>query len=107
MLLAAVLRAADVPSRTVSGLIYVDQFAGRQGVFGYHMWTQAWYGGDTVGGRWVDLDATLGDDTPFDATHIALARSVLADDTMMNDMVNMAPMLGRLSVRVIDTGFGR
>ena len=107
VLLAAMLRAADIPSRTVSGLIYVDQFAGRQGIFGYHMWAQAWYGGDAGGGRWVDLDATLDDDTPFDAAHIALARSVLSDDTVMNDMVNMAPMLGRLSVRVIDTGSGR
>jgi len=107
VLLAAMLRSAGIPSRTVSGLLYVDEFAGRQGVFGYHMWTQAWLGGDAGGGRWVDLDATLGNDTPFDATHIALVRSVLADDTMMNDMVDMAPMIGRLAIRVIDTGSGR
>ena len=107
VLLAAMLRSAKIPSRTVSGLLYVDQFAGQQGVFGYHMWTQAWFGGDVGGGRWVDLDATLGNDTPFDATHIALVRSALTDEAMMNDMIDMAPMIGRLSIRVIDTSFGR
>ena len=107
VLLAAMLRAAGIPSRIASGLLYVDEFAGEESVFGYHMWAQAWYGGDAAGGRWVDLDATLGDATPFDATHITLARSVLADDTVMNDMMNMAPMLGRLSIRVIDTGSAR
>ncbi|MCC6679517.1 MAG: transglutaminase domain-containing protein [Phycisphaeraceae bacterium] len=42
VLLAALLRAANIPSRTVTGLIYVDDFLGRQNAFGYHMWTQAW-----------------------------------------------------------------
>ena len=42
VLLAAMLRAAQIPSRTVSGLIYVDQFLNQMGIFGYHMWTQAW-----------------------------------------------------------------
>ena len=107
VLLAAMLRSANIPSRTVSGLLYVDQFADQQGVFGYHMWTQAWFGGDVDGGRWVDLDATLDKDTPFDATHIALVRSVLSDETMMNDMIDMAPMIGRLSVLVIDTSYDR
>ncbi len=104
VLLAAMLRAADIPSRTVSGLIYADGFLGQRGVFGYHMWTQAWLDGDQggEGGRWVDLDATLADDSPFDATHIALARSALDDATMLNDMVSMVPMIGRLKIRIVE-----
>ena len=42
VLLAAMLRAEGIPSRVVSGLIYVDRFLGHRQVFGYHMWTQAW-----------------------------------------------------------------
>lgn len=54
VLLAAMLRADGIPSRTASGLIYVRREADQPGVMGYHMWTQAW-----LNGRWVDLDAVL------------------------------------------------
>ena len=101
VLLAAMLRAAGIPSRTVSGLIYADQFMERKGVFAYHMWTQAWIpnaGG--ADGRWVDLDATL-DEKAFDATHIALSTSAMADGSVVNDMVKMVPLIGRLQIHVI------
>jgi hypothetical protein len=93
VLLAGMLRAAGVPSRTASGLIYVDEALGRKNVFGYHMWTQAW-----LDGRWVDLDATLGPGTPFDAAHIALSYSAMADGEQLNDMVDLVPVFGRLTV---------
>jgi hypothetical protein len=101
VLLAAMLRVAGIPSRTVSGVVYVDQFLGRRGVFGYHMWTQAWLD-DGGGGRWIDLDAILDQGRAFDATHIALAHSAMADDAVLNDMVAMAGLIGRVSIRVID-----
>lgn len=95
VLLAALLRADGIPSRTVSGLIYVDQALGQRKIFGYHMWTQAW-----LGGRWVDLDATLGADTPFDATHITLGASDMDDANWTNDIVELAPMMGALEIEV-------
>lgn len=99
VLLAAVLRADGIPSRVVAGLIYADQFAGSRDIFGYHMWAQALL---EVNGakRWVDLDATLPDDTPFDATHIALGVSALGDDQPHGAMVSLASMLGRLRIKV-------
>lgn len=114
VLLAALLRAKGIPSRTVTGLIYVDEFLGQEGVFGYHMWTQAWLkdapggndsgGGDTSGGggggRWVDLDAVL-DGHDFDAAHIALAVSSMRDGQMINDMIAMLPTFGRLKIEVV------
>jgi hypothetical protein len=104
VLLAALLRAKDIPARTVTGLIYVDQFLGREGVFGYHMWTQAWLtdsgDGGGAGGRWVDLDAVL-DGRDFDAAHIALAVSSMADGQMVNDLVAMLPTFGRLNIQVV------
>jgi transglutaminase-like putative cysteine protease len=96
VLLAALLRAADIPSRAVSGLVYVDQFVGNSHVFGYHMWTQAW-----VDGRWVDVDATLGPATAFDATHITLSVSDLENELMTNDVIAMIPLIGRLSIDVL------
>ncbi|MCB9838298.1 MAG: transglutaminase domain-containing protein [Phycisphaeraceae bacterium] len=102
VLLAAMLRAAGVPSRVASGLIYADAFAGQRQIFGYHMWSQALL---TIDGspRWVDLDATLDDSTPFDATHIAIAVSDLADGEAINSMAALAPVLGRLQIEVVMT----
>lgn len=97
--LATLLRAKGIPSRVVSGLIYVDEFAGKGGIFGYHMWTQALV---TVNGvtRWIDLDGTLPNDVPFDATHIALGTSSLTDEDQHNFLVALAPLIGRLQITV-------
>lgn len=103
-LLAAMLRGANIPSRTVTGLVYADQFLGNQGVFGFHMWTQAWIADETGRHRWVDLDAALpGDVNGFDATHIALATSAMNDGEGFNDMVTMLPLMQGLEIRVIET----
>jgi hypothetical protein len=98
-LLAAMLRAAGIPSRTASGLIYADAFAGSEHIFGYHMWTQALLTIDGVP-RWVDLDATLGPQTPFDATHIALAVTSMTDGQAPNALIALTPLLGRLEITV-------
>jgi transglutaminase-like putative cysteine protease len=96
VLLAAMLRSAGIPARAASGLMYVDQFIGQRGVFGYHMWTQAW-----LDGRWVDLDAML-DDVAFDATHITLSVSDLDETGMTNDLVQMVPIIGNLQIDVLE-----
>jgi transglutaminase-like putative cysteine protease len=98
VLLAALLRADGIPSRTASGLIYVDAALGQRKIFGYHMWAQAW-----LDGRWVDLDGTLGADTPFDATHITLSTSTMDDAGWTNDLVDLAPLMGVLSIEVQQT----
>lgn len=108
VLLAALLRADGTPSRCVSGLVYADQFAGHEGIFGYHMWTQAWVEPDDPHhmpdmSRWVDLDATLPDGVRFDATHIALSVSDMNDGVMGNDMAALLPLLGNLDIEVVET----
>jgi len=103
-LLAAMLRGAGIPSRTVTGLVYADQFAGREGVFGFHMWTQAWLTGDDERPRWLDLDAAApGEVNGFDATHIALATSAMKDSESFNDMVTMLPLMQGMEIKVIET----
>jgi hypothetical protein len=97
VLLAALLRAAGIPSRVVSGLVYVDQFVGEREVFGFHMWTQALLTVDGVP-TWIDLDAAV---YPMDATHIALATSTLSDTDVINSMVPIADAMGRLAIDVV------
>ncbi len=91
VLLVAMLRAAGIPSRMASGVAYVQMNG--QPLFGYHAWAQAW-----LDGQWVDLDAALSPDEAFDATHMLLSTSDLADGTWANDLVQMATTIGRLRI---------
>ncbi|MFA6044223.1 MAG: transglutaminase domain-containing protein [Phycisphaerales bacterium] len=99
VLLAGMLRAAGIPARVASGLIYADSFAGGKNIFGYHMWAQALLDGNG-GKHWVDLDATFPDIRPFDATHITLGYSALEDGDPVAGMSSIAGLLGKLSVTV-------
>ena len=96
VLLTALLRARGIPARTVSGLVYVDSFLDRRDVFGFHMWTRGW-----LDGQWVDLDPSLPGTAAFDATHIALGVSDMADDSGVNPLVQLLPVMTGLRVRVI------
>jgi transglutaminase-like putative cysteine protease len=67
VLAAAMCRAVGIPAEVVAGVVYVDEFGGRQHVFGPHAWARAY-----VGGKWIGLDGTGRDYGPG---HIALAVS--------------------------------
>ncbi len=96
VLLSALLRADGIPARVVSGLLYVDRFAGERQVFGYHLWSQGW-----IDGRWIDLDAMTA--TPFDATHIALATSPLDNqEDFVAISASLLPLMGALRVEVVE-----
>ncbi len=99
VLLAAMLRADGIPARGVTGLVYVDQFLGESGVFGYHMWAQALL---DVGGTptWVDLDAAIDDKRPFDATHIACSLVTFADSETIEAFQAIIPLMGSLEINV-------
>ncbi|MFI4892271.1 MAG: transglutaminase family protein [Phycisphaerales bacterium JB058] len=101
-LLAALLRVHGIPSRVVSGLVYVNNFEGAEEIFGYHMWTQAWVNLDG-NWQWVDYDATLGPYGRFDATHIALSVSAMQDNETNNSMIALVPLLGRLQIEIEST----
>jgi hypothetical protein len=102
VLLAAILRARGIPSRVASGLIYVDEFVGEKGIFGFHMWTQALLPDRDGVERWVDLDATL-PNNDFDAAHIGVAVSDLGGAERINTMAAVAPLLGMLNIEVNET----
>ena len=97
VLLAALLRAQRIPARVVAGLVWCDDFGGRHDVFGWHLWTQA-----LVGGRWVDLDATLPPGGPgFHPGHIALAATALSDPAGDPSWTRLLGALGNLRIEVV------
>lgn len=111
VLTAALLRAAGIPARVASGLVYADQFSGERHVFAYHMWTQAAVTPAPDAGQpraakaarvWIDTDATL-DKRRFDATHITLAVTALKDGEFETAMVGVIRVLGQLSITVGQT----
>ena len=83
VLYAALARAAGIPTKMVSGLVY---FEGR---FYYHAWAESFVG------EWVPFDATLTTDF-VDATHIKLAEG---EATSMFDMVKT---MGALKAEVVE-----
>jgi len=97
VLLAAALRARGIPARVVTGLRYVDEFLGAEGVFAFHMWTQALVdeGGHA---RWIDLDATT--ESRTDACRVALSVPDLGGESPANPMVEMLPLLTKLRIAV-------
>jgi hypothetical protein len=64
VLLAALARSLGIPTRVVTGIVYVDRYGGLNRVFVPHAWVQAW-----VNGRWESFDSNLG---RYDMTHLAL-----------------------------------
>ncbi|WP_373649941.1 transglutaminase family protein [Schlesneria sp. DSM 10557] len=93
VLLAAMLRARQIPSRVVVGLVYADRLF----AFGGHMWTEA-----RLNDQWIPLDATLGQNG-IGAAHIKLADSSLSDDgpAAMSGFAPLMNIIGNLKLEVI------
>jgi len=91
VLLAALGRIVNIPTRAVIGLAYspkIDPY----GAFVYHMWTQF-----LINGRWMDFDPALGQVEP-DNTHIALAISDLTDESFIEQAIKLIHLLGQLKI---------
>lgn len=89
VLLAALLRAAGIPSRVVAGLVY------HEGAFVGHMWTEARIG------TWIPLDATLGEGR-VPADRIALSSGSLDSSSVADFFLGMVPVLGNLRIEVLE-----
>ena len=92
VLLAAMLRAREIPSRVVAGLVYRESDSGAEMV--YHVWTLAW-----IDGRWLALDASTGGLAAAD--RIALATSSLAKADQYD---LLAPVVAAVSQFEIEIG---
>jgi transglutaminase-like putative cysteine protease len=96
ILLAALCRAAGVPSRTAVGLIYVRE-AGRRPVFGFHMWTEV-----LVEGQWLALDAILGEGGVA-ATHLKMADHSWSKTATLAPLLPVSRALGKVKIAVLST----
>lgn len=90
-LLAALLRAAGIPSRVVVGLVYAGA-TDQGGRMVPHAWVEAW------AGDWVALDSAL--HAPrVDATHLAMAKSAGGEEGAVLDVtVPLLRGLGRFDL---------
>jgi hypothetical protein len=93
-LLAAMLRAKQIPSRVAVGLVYVEG----PSAFGGHMWTEAF-----LDGKWIPLDATLGRGG-IGATHIKLGDATFADETAapLSTFASLLTVIGKLKIEVVE-----
>ncbi len=92
VLLAALARARGIPARAAVGLVYMQ---GEQS-FGYHMWDEVY-----VHGRWIPIDATLGQGG-IGAAHLKLAHSSLKGASAYSSFLPVIRVIGRLKIRVLD-----
>ncbi len=82
VLLAALARAAGIPARVETGLVYL------RGRFFYHAWNRFYLG------RWITTDGALGQ-MPADVTHIRLATGAT------QEQLDLLPLIGRLQLEII------
>ncbi|MFZ5830021.1 MAG: transglutaminase-like domain-containing protein [Planctomycetota bacterium] len=90
VLLAALARARQIPARVVMGLVYMP---GSQS-FNYHMWTEVF-----LDGKWIPLDATLGQGG-IGAAHLKLATSDLSAASAVASMLPVVQIAGQLKIAV-------
>jgi hypothetical protein len=84
VLLAALGRAAGIPTRIETGLTYLD------GRFLYHAWNAFYIG------HWITADAVF-NQVPADVTHVGIAGSDTGAGTAL------AGLIGRLEITIVET----
>lgn len=82
-LFAALARASGIPTKTVSGTLYID------GRFYYHAWNEVFVG------EWVAADPTFGQ-LPADATHIKFIEGDLEKSSRIMKVV------GKINLRILE-----
>lgn len=95
VLLAAMARAAGIPARVATGLVYVPEFLGDRNVMGFHMWTQVY-----LNGRWVDVDAAVGFGSGVEPIRIILNTSALAEETPAGISLSIMELIGQIDIMV-------
>ncbi len=97
VLLAAMLRARNIPCKIAVGLVYYEPLSSFSG----HMWTEA-----LLGDRWVPLDAVFSNgEAGIGATHIKLGESSFADKgpAPTTAFLPLIRVLGRIELTVVET----
>jgi len=94
VLLAALGRVRGLPTRTVSGLVYIPHYQGQDNILGFHMWAQFYFNG-----RWQDFDAALTDgETPY--WRLGLVASNLNEGSLSDFTMEMARWMSAMKITV-------
>ena len=93
MLLAALGRVLDIPTRVVTGLVYANEFEDQKDVLVYHMWTQFY-----LDDEWVNLDAALSL-VKCPADRITFTVDSMQEDTM-DSVIPVMELINNLKVSV-------
>lgn len=96
VLLAALLRARDIPARVAYGLVYTDGMS----AFVPHMWTEARLKTPKGTDVWVPLDATRAR-AGIAPTHLCFGQSTLESDAplALKELVELSNSLGSMTIR--------
>ncbi|MGL4461903.1 MAG: transglutaminase-like domain-containing protein [Planctomycetia bacterium] len=92
VLLTALCRSAGIPARTAMGLVYLEG----SGSMGYHMWTEAY-----VGGEWYAVDGTMGRGGAGPG-HIKLADGSLKGTAAISTFLPIFQFMGKVKIAVED-----
>lgn len=90
VLASAVAKAAGLPTRLVTGVVYVD------GKFGFHEWLEAWVG------YWHPLDPTL-NETDINPTHIKLWTGIGEPGELRDAAVAVLNLFKGVKIKVVET----
>ncbi len=90
-LLAAMARAAGIPSRVVIGYVYL------LGIFGGHAWTEV-----KVGEGWIPIDAAIPSPGPADAARVAIAASSLHEGSGSLTGGAASQLLGQVGIGILE-----
>jgi len=107
VLCAALGRAVGLPTRCVVGFGYIppgvdeptvaNTVDTNTGIFGFHMWAEAWIGPD----QWVPMDAAL---DGFDVGHIAITKSALEEVNPIVDLnTPVFQLMESLKIEIVKT----
>ena len=99
ILLAALLRVKQIPSRVVTGLVYAPSLK----AFGGHMWTEAY-----LNGRWVPLDGTLAKGHG-DAVHLKTGDSALEESSALpvESFLPLIHVIGRTKLSIENAEYAK
>jgi hypothetical protein len=107
VLCAALGRVVGLPTRCVVGFGYIppgedeptvtNTVDPKTGIFGFHMWAEAWIGPH----QWVPMDAAL---DGFDVGHIAISKSALEEVNPIVDLnTPVFDMMKSLKIEIVKT----
>jgi hypothetical protein len=88
-LYTALARAAGIPTRFVSGLVYLEGKG-----FLYHSWAESF-----ISDRWISVDPTY-NQLPSDPTHLKLLEGHLPED-----LAPIIAIIGRIKIKVLEVKY--